>query len=170
MAALYKQMADDWIMVFGKKTMQGMSFSLAKTLAGYDSSNRPNRVSFGATLGITPSGVDYLDQFNGKDISAIAAISDDSDDEESPTSSSSSSKLKLGKKARKATKFALSKDEETSKIVGRTHILWSEIYHRWNALNRPLIIPRMIVEKKKVYGLLSILVTTVSIHTYSNRN
>jgi hypothetical protein len=120
-------MADDWTTVFGKSTMQGMSLPVAKSFAGYDSNHRADRVSFGALLGITSYGVDYLDGFNGPDVSAIAAVSDDEDEapepEPTPTPDTvSSPKRKSGKAKKKLNKFTVPKEDEVAKFLGKDHM------------------------------------------------
>src|SRR5579859_7073205 len=120
-------MADDWMTVFGKSTMKGMSLPVAKSFAGYDSNHRADRVSFGALLGITSYGVDYLDGLKGHDGSAITAISDDEDEapEPDPTPTpdpASSPKRKSGKAKKKFNKFSIPKEDEVVKFLGKDHI------------------------------------------------
>jgi hypothetical protein len=74
MGFVYKQMAEDWISVFGKEVMDEMPFSLVNFLTGYDSSFQKHRVGFAAHLGITRTGAEYLDRCGGKDELAIDLI------------------------------------------------------------------------------------------------
>jgi hypothetical protein len=159
-------MAEDWIYVFGKETMDEMSLSLVKILACYDSSFKKDRLEFAAHLGITPKGAEYLDGYSGRDDSAIDLISNDQSDDDSsdsldPTLASSTS-LRVKDNDKQLRMFCAIKDESMKEFLGTiTDLQRARLYHRWNSLSSPLFTPRKITEKKRLYGLLNVLIITV---------
>lgn len=161
-------MADDWETVFTKKYVGNVSLTAARLLSGKDPTVERDRYAFGSHIGLTHVGVQAVERCNGPDDSKCDLLGldpeasntqhlDPGESTDIPNATFDTSAAQHAK-----NKWCTPKPEELKSLLDGVRPLdAAKMFHRWNYLQRPLTTPKSIVEKKKTYANLSLLITTV---------
>ena len=154
-------MCDDWEYVFGNQVITKLPRSTLCDFSGYHPSDESHRCAFARRIGITPAGINHIDDICSSNETGLGLLEGESDDEigdstNDPTEDTEQSpdpESRLKKwDVSKMDKYLLEHIGDESQYIDR-----ARIYFRWTHTSRPLMIPSFLTKSIAVYKSLNII-------------
>jgi len=154
-------MRGDWEYVFGPQVVSKLPRSTLRNFSGYHPSEESHRRAFAKRIGITPAGINHIDDICGRNETCLDLLEGDIDNEIGESTNDPAEEYEptpdpepRSKKwdVTKIDKYLMQHIGDESQYIDR-----ARIYFRWTQISRPLMMPSFLTKNIGVYKNLNII-------------